>query len=79
MNTAKTSAKPTLPGKKILLLKHISAYEARSAESARILSHPTRVSGMIERNIEEILLHLADFALQEQPEDNLMVAGFRAW
>ena len=28
---------------------------------------------------EEILLDLADFALQEQPEDNLMVALSWAW
>ena len=28
---------------------------------------------------EERLLDLADFALQEQPEDNLMVAISRAW
>ena len=27
----------------------------------------------------KILLDLADFALQEQPEDNLMVAISRAW
>ena len=27
----------------------------------------------------EILLDLADFALQEQPEDNLVVAISRAW
>ena len=31
------------------------------------------------QNISEILLDLADFALQEQPEDNLMVAVFLAW
>ena len=28
---------------------------------------------------QEIFLDLADFALQEQPEDNLMVAIFREW
>ena len=26
-----------------------------------------------------MLLYLADFALQEQPEDNLMVANSRTW
>ena len=30
------------------------------------------------KNNQEILLDLADFALQEQPEDNLMVAISRA-
>ena len=42
--------------------------EARSAELAIIISYPTCASE------KEILLDLADFALQEQPEDNLMVA-----
>ena len=31
------------------------------------------------KNNQEILLDLADFALPEQPEDNLMVAISRAW
>ena len=32
-----------------------------------------------EKNNQDILLDLADFALQEQPEDNLTVAISRAW
>ena len=28
---------------------------------------------------QEILIDLADFALREQPEENLVVAIFRAW
>ena len=31
------------------------------------------------KNNQEILLDLADFNLQEQPEDNLMVTISRAW
>ena len=31
------------------------------------------------KNNQEILLDLADFALQEKPEENLMVATSRAW
>ena len=31
------------------------------------------------KNNQEILLNLDDFALQEQQEDNLMVASSRAW
>ena len=31
------------------------------------------------KNNQEMLLDLADFALQEQAEDNLMVAISRAW
>ena len=31
------------------------------------------------KNNQEILLDLTDFALQEQPEDNLMVSISRAW
>ena len=46
---------------------------------AIIISYPTTVSGIIVLNNQEILLDLADFALQEQPEDNLMVAISRAW
>ena len=40
-----------------------------SALLAIIISYPTSASGIIN---QEILLDLADFALQEQPEDNLM-------
>ena len=32
-----------------------------------------------QKKAQEILLDLLDFALQEQPEDNLMVAISRAW
>ena len=31
------------------------------------------------KNNQEILIYLADFALQKQPEDNLMVAISRVW
>ena len=31
------------------------------------------------KNNQEILLDLADFTLQERPEDNLMVAISQAW
>ena len=47
-----------------------------------IISYPTSVSGIINcfiKNNKEILLNLADFALQEQLEGNLMVAISRAW
>ena len=46
------------------------------AEMAIIISHPTSVNGKIIvlfiKDNQEILLHvdLADFTLQEQPEDN---------
>ena len=47
-----------------------------------IISYPTSVSGKIVlllKNDHEILLDFADFALQEQQEDNLMVPISRAW
>ena len=46
-----------------------------------IVPYPTSASGIIFfiKNNGEILLDLADFALQEQPEDYLMVAFSRAW
>ena len=45
------------------------------------LTYPANASGIIVllKNNQEILLDLADFALQEQPENNLMVAISRAW
>ena len=51
------------------------ADEARSAVLAIkpiIISYPTSVSGIIAllKSSEEILLDLADFALQKQPEGN---------
>ena len=52
------------------------------AALAIIISYPTSVSGIINcfiKNNQEILLYLVDFTLQEQPEDNLMVAIFQAW
>ena len=48
------------------------ANEACSAELAIIISYPTSASGIIvllKNKHQEILLDLADFALQEQPED----------
>ena len=57
------------------------AKEARCASLAIIISYPTSVSGIIYfiKNSQEILLDLADFVLQEQPEDNLVVAISLAW
>ena len=42
---------------------------------------PTSLSGRIVfiKNNQEIMLDLVDFALQEPPQDNLMVAFSRAW
>ena len=34
---------------------------------------------LLKKSNQEILLDLADFALQDQPEDNLMVAISQAW
>ena len=45
------------------------------------MKHPAKIplgASCIKIN-QEILLDLADFALQEQPEDNSMVAISRAW
>ena len=54
--------------------------EARSAKLASI-SYRTSASGMIffMKNNQEILLDLADIALREQLEDNLMGAVSPAW
>ena len=46
-----------------------SLNEMRSTELTIIISYPTSVSGDNGFN-QEILLDLADFTLQEQPEDN---------
>ena len=45
------------------------------------ISKPTSTNGIIVlfKKNEERFLYLADFALQEQPEDNSMVAISRAW
>ena len=50
-------------------------------ELAIIISYPTSLSGIIVvlKNNQEILLDLANFALQEKPEDGLMVAISREW
>ena len=52
----------------------------RDTELAIIISSQTSASGIIVviKNNQEILLDLTDFALQKQPEDNLMVAVSRA-
>ena len=57
------------------------ANEACSVELVIIISYPTSASRIIVllKTIQEISLDLADFVLQKQPEDNLMVAIFRAW
>ena len=57
------------------------ANEARSAELPIIISYPTSARWIIVllKTIRKYFLDLADFALQEQPEDNLMVAVSRAW
>ena len=52
---------------------------ACSVELAISIVYPTTMSGIVVKNNQEILLDLADFALQEQPEDNLMIAISRAW
>ena len=60
----------------------IDSQRGASAELAIIISYPTSASGIIVllKTIKKvILLDLADFALQEQPEDNLMVAISRPW
>ena len=51
------------------------------ASLAIIISYPTSVNviNCFINNNQEILLDFTDFALQEQPEDNLMVAISRAW
>ena len=47
-----------------------------------MISNPTSASEIIvllKKKKSEILLDLADFALQEQPEDNFTVGISRAW
>ena len=44
-----------------------------------LLSNNHECNNCLIRNNQEMLLDLADFALQEQPENNLMVAISRAW
>ena len=58
----------------------IATNKARRAELAIIISNPTNASGIIffNKNNQEKLLNIADFALQEQPEDNLMATIYRA-
>ena len=54
--------------------------DSQQAELVIIVSYQTSACGIIKKkNNQEILLDLADFALQEQPEDNLMVAVSWAW
>ena len=60
------------------------ANEARSVELAINISYPICTSviqwkNCFIKNNQEMLLDLTDFVLQEQPEDNLMVANSRAW
>ena len=52
-----------------------------SAELALIISYPTSASGIIVllKKNQEISLDFADFTLQEQLEDNLMVSISQAW
>ena len=44
-----------------------------------LISNKREWNKCVIKNNQDILLDLADFALQEQPEDNFMVAVFRAW
>ena len=44
-----------------------------------LISNKREWNNFFIKSNQEILLDLADFALQEQTEDNLMVAIFRAW
>ena len=45
----------------------------------RLISSKREWNNCFIKNNQEILLDLADFALQEQPEDNLMVTISQAW
>ena len=44
-----------------------------------LISNKRKWNNIFIKNDQEILLDLADFALKEQPEDNLMVAISQAW
>ena len=65
------------------------ANKAHSAQLAVIISYPTSASGIIvllEKNKQnktkqkqEILQDLTDFAVQRQPDDNLIVTISRPW
>ena len=59
----------------------IIANEARSTELAiyHLISNKCEWNNCFIKNNKEILLNLADFALQEQLEGNLMVAISRPW
>ena len=54
---------------------------SQQAESVIIVLYQPNACGIIKKkkNNQEILLDLADFVLQEQPENNLMVAFSWAW
>ena len=56
------------------------ANEARSTELANhLMSNKREWNYYFIKNNQEILLDLADFAFQEQSEDNLMVTFSRSW
>ena len=64
------------------------ANKAHSAQLAIIISYPTSASGIIvllekkkrkTKQKQEILQDLTDFAVQRQPEDNLIVTISRPW
>ena len=44
-----------------------------------LISNKCEWNNCLMKNNQEILLDFADFALQEQPEENLIVAIFWAW
>ena len=44
-----------------------------------LISNKREWNNSFVKNNQELLLDLADFALKEQPEDNLMVTIPRAW
>ena len=44
-----------------------------------LISNKREWNNSFVKNNQEIMLDHADFALQEQPEDNLMVSISRAW
>ena len=44
-----------------------------------LISNKREWNNCVIKNNQELLLDLADFALQEQPEENLMVGISRAW
>ena len=51
----------------------------RRVDNNHFISNKRERNNCFVKNNQEILLYLADFALQEQTEDNLMVAISQLW